>query len=135
GTPTYMAPEQSDGLPADIRSDLFSLGCVLYEAACGRKTFEGTSVISILKATALQEPRPLHDMVGIPYSLSNLIMRLLAKDPDQRPQSATEVIRALEACMHSSEAPPSARISTRARAIRPSRRWYRWLGTKYGLLT
>jgi ABC-type branched-subunit amino acid transport system substrate-binding protein len=97
GTPTYMAPEQADSMPADLRSDLFSLGCVLYEAASGKRTFDGNSVISVLKATALQDPRPLHEIIpAIPVPLSRLIMRLLAKDPNRRPQSATELIVSLQ---------------------------------------
>jgi serine/threonine protein kinase/ABC-type branched-subunit amino acid transport system substrate-binding protein len=97
GTPTYMAPEQADSMPADIRSDLFSLGCVLYEAASGKRTFDGNSVISVLKATAVQDPKPLHEIApAVPVLVSRLVMRLLAKDPNRRPQSATELIQALQ---------------------------------------
>src|SRR5262249_29593774 len=111
GTPTYMAPEQADSHPADARSDLFSLGCVLYEAASGHRTFEGNSVISVLKATATQEPRPLHELrPDMPVSLSRIVMRMLAKDPERRPQSATEVAEVLESLVAqlSSVVEPSA---------------------------
>ncbi|MBL8799708.1 MAG: ABC transporter substrate-binding protein [Planctomycetia bacterium] len=98
GTPAYMAPEQADGTPLDARADLFSLGCVLYEMAAGEPPFTGSSTIAILKATALKEPRPLHELnPSVPAALASLIKRLLAKKPQDRPESAAEVIAELEA--------------------------------------
>lgn len=98
GTPAYMAPEQADGTPLDARADLFSLGCVLYEMAAGEPPFTGSSTIAILKATALKDPRPLREMnPSIPPALADLIKRLLAKKPQDRPASAAEVIAELEA--------------------------------------
>jgi len=98
GTPAYMAPEQADGKPVDPRCDLFSLGCVLYEVVAGKKPFEGSSAVSVLKATALNEPTPLQELApALPTALSDLVMQLLAKDPENRPVSAVAVGEALEA--------------------------------------
>jgi serine/threonine protein kinase len=96
GTPAYMAPEQAAGEPVDGRADLFSLGCVLYRMATGRPPFKGGSVISILRAVALHEPKPLreHDP-QLPAALSDLVCWLLAKEPTNRPPSAQAVVEAL----------------------------------------
>jgi serine/threonine protein kinase len=98
GTPAYMAPEQAAGRPADARSDLFSLGCVLYRMACGRRPFAGKSVSEILRAVATQLPRPVHKInPDLPRPLADLIMKLLDKDPANRPASADEVAREVRA--------------------------------------
>ncbi|HYV38353.1 MAG TPA: ABC transporter substrate-binding protein, partial [Gemmataceae bacterium] len=98
GTPAYMAPEQADGQPVNERCDLFSLGCVLYEMATGKKPFDGSSTITILKAIALTEPPLLADIAPhLPAEFSDLVSRLLAKKPGDRPASATEVIAEMEA--------------------------------------
>jgi serine/threonine protein kinase len=92
GTPAFMAPELVDGQPADARSDLFSLGATLYCCATGKQPFAGPTLTAILRAVATHYPPPPHEIepaVGRP--LSDLIVRLLAKDPAARPQSAREV--------------------------------------------
>jgi serine/threonine protein kinase len=89
GTPAYMAPEQARGRAIDGRADLFSLGCVLYEAGTGRRPFTGVDIISTLASVALDEPPPPQTVrPGLPERLSALVMRLLAKDPADRPASA-----------------------------------------------
>jgi serine/threonine protein kinase/formylglycine-generating enzyme required for sulfatase activity len=96
GTPQYMAPEQIDGLPVDGRTDLFSLGCVLFRLATGELPFQGATLTAVLRAVA--EHHPLPPCVvrrDVPVALSNLIIRLLAKDPGQRPASAREVVDVL----------------------------------------
>lgn len=96
GTPAYMAPEQARGLPVDARSDLFSLGGVLYRAATGRTPFTGTDTMSMLMSLASDnpaDPRALNP--ALPPHLADLIVRLLDKDPAKRPQSAREVIARL----------------------------------------
>ncbi len=93
GTPAYMAPEQADGQAVDARSDLFSLGCILYHLATGRLPFRGTGTTSLLLAVATQQPAPpcqLHPEV--PPALSTLIMQLLEKKPAGRPASAAAVV-------------------------------------------
>ena len=97
GTPAYMAPEQARAEPVDHRGDLFSLGCVLYRLASGEMPFKGTTTISILAALALDTPKPLHEVCpDLPRDLCDLVMKLLAKQPADRPASAEQVVRALE---------------------------------------
>jgi serine/threonine protein kinase len=98
GTPAFMAPEQASAAMADARSDLFSLGAVLYRAATGKAPFGDQDTMSILHALATKTPVPPHRIVpSLPRMFSGLVMRLLAKDPDDRPQSAREVVKAIEA--------------------------------------
>jgi serine/threonine protein kinase len=98
GTPAYMAPEQAGGAAVDARCDLFSLGAVLYRAATGQFPFGGRDTLSVLSALATRTPAPPHRVVpSLPRLFSGLVMRLLAKDPDDRPQSAREVVGAIAA--------------------------------------
>jgi serine/threonine protein kinase len=98
GTPAYMAPEQATGAVVDARCDLFSLGAVLYRAATGKAPFGDRDTMSILHALATRAPVPPHKIVpSLPRMFSGLVMRLLAKDPNDRPQSAREVVEAIEA--------------------------------------
>jgi serine/threonine protein kinase len=98
GTPQYMAPEQASGEPIDYRCDLFSLGCVLYRLCTGRAPFSGTDTISILLAVATQQPQPPQELnPDLPSALAELVLRLLAKEPNDRPRSAAEVVQTLEA--------------------------------------
>ena len=98
GTPAYMSPEQALGRPIDARSDLFSLGVLLYQMATGERPFTGQSSYAVLAAVLEHDPLPPHAVEpGVPGELSALVVRLLAKDPAARPASATEVARELEA--------------------------------------
>jgi urea transport system substrate-binding protein len=98
GTPEFMAPEQARGEEVDARSDLFSLGAILYTLCSGQKPFQGTSVMAVLSALALDRPRPLTELnPDIPPALVDLIGRLLEKKPAHRPSSAAEVRDAIEA--------------------------------------
>jgi hypothetical protein len=97
GTPAYMAPEQAAGRSVDARSDLFSLGCVLYRMCTGKPAFEGADTLAVLTALATETPAPARDCnAEVPRALSGLIARLLAKNPADRPRSAREVIEHLE---------------------------------------
>jgi hypothetical protein len=97
GTPAYMSPEQADGMPLDGRSDLFSLGCVLYELATGAQPFSRETTLATLRAVAYHEPPPPHEIATqIPRPLSDLIGRLLAKAPADRPASAQVTAEALQ---------------------------------------
>jgi WD40 repeat protein len=92
GSPLYMAPEQARGDEVDHRADLFSLGSVLYEAAAGKPPFDAKTPLAVLRRVADETPPPLREVdPHIPDWLSDVIDRLLAKDPADRPQSAAEV--------------------------------------------
>jgi eukaryotic-like serine/threonine-protein kinase len=111
GTLQYMAPEQLQGKETDARSDLFSFGCVLYEMLTGRRAFEGASAPSVIGAVLEREPAPLE----VSPPLERVVRRALAKDPEQRFQTAREVKTALEWAME-----PQV-----ANAPKTSRRWQR----------
>jgi serine/threonine protein kinase len=96
GTPEYVSPEQANGLDLDARSDLFSLGSVLYRAASGRSAFTAPTLTATLAAVAEKEPLPACKVnPAIPAALSDLIQRLHRKFPAERPASAAEVIQQL----------------------------------------
>ncbi len=95
GTPRYMAPEQLNGLDTDPRSDLFSLGLILYELASGTRPWAGDHAIAIAVAQATVPPRPLR--AAVPASFAALIARCLALDPADRIQSAAELEAAIVA--------------------------------------
>jgi CheY-like chemotaxis protein/tRNA A-37 threonylcarbamoyl transferase component Bud32 len=92
GTPAYMPPEQLMGEPVDARSDLYAAGVVLYECLTGQLPFQAGSVISLVAKLLKEEPRPPHDVnQEIPPALSALVLRLLAKRPEDRVQTAVEL--------------------------------------------
>jgi len=96
GTPAYMAPEQAEGKPVDPRSDLFSLGCVLYQMSTGSLPYQGESTIAVLRALALHEPQPLCEVrPEVPMGLSALVVGLLAKKSEDRLASAQVVVDTL----------------------------------------
>ena len=107
GTVAYMPPEQALGRQPDIRSDLYSLGCVLYEMLTGRPPFLGDSSVAIISQHINTAPvAPSWHNPEIPKILESLIMRLLAKNPDDRPESAAAISGALNAI---SETPTTVR--------------------------
>src|SRR5262249_33696664 len=92
GTPSYMAPEQARDEPVDHRADLFSFGCVLYEMGTGRLPFRGATIFALLSSLAVDTPEPMtRQNPELPPALNTLVLRLLAKDPAQRPASAEVV--------------------------------------------
>lgn len=96
GTSQYMAPEQLEGREADERTDLWALGCVLYEMTTGRRTYEGATSASLISSIMKDEPRPLTELAPLtPPALERLIRDCLAKDPSQRWQSAFDLALAL----------------------------------------
>jgi len=93
GTLQYMAPEQLDGVEADARTDIFALGVVLYEMIAGRRAFEGKSQVLLMSAIATADPPPLATSLG---SLNHVVKTCLAKDPDDRWQTARDVVAELQ---------------------------------------
>src|SRR5437764_8106277 len=92
GTPMYMSPEQADGLPVDFRSDLFSLGSVLYAMCTGRPPFRAPSPMAVLKRVCEETPRPIRESnPELPPWLGELLARLHAKAPADRFASARAV--------------------------------------------
>ena len=92
GTATYFSPEQAQGFPVDSRSDLYSLGVVLFEMVCSRPPFTGDSPVAIAyKHVQEPPPRPSTLISGVPPGLEAIIGKLLAKHPDNRYRSAEDL--------------------------------------------
>jgi serine/threonine protein kinase len=104
GTVPYMAPEQLEGKPVDARSDVFALGCVLYEMLTGRRAFEGTSSATVMAAILTSEPPPVSTLQPVtPPLLDRLVRTCLAKRPDDRWDSAHDVAEQLRAISDTSD--------------------------------
>jgi serine/threonine-protein kinase len=92
GSAAYMSPEQARGEPVDGRSDIYSLGCLLYAMLTGRAPFSGEVDAAILTQQLSARPRPPRELEpAVPPSLEALVMEMLAKDPERRPQRAAHV--------------------------------------------
>src|SRR6185503_14869919 len=96
GTPQFMSPEQARGEMVDHRSDLFSLGSVLYLMCVGHAPFRATTTMGVLKRVCESNPRPIREVnADIPEWLVDIISKLLAKNPADRFQSAREIAELL----------------------------------------
>ena len=96
GTLQYMAPEQLEAKEADNRTDIFAFGAVVYEMVTGKKAFEGKSQASLIGAIMNSEPQPMAELEAMtPRSLDHVVTRCLAKVPDDRWQSAADVVHEL----------------------------------------
>jgi eukaryotic-like serine/threonine-protein kinase len=94
GTPLYMSPEQVYGKPLDVRTDLWSLGCIYYETVTGQTPFRGTSTLELFRAITEKEPASLNELrPEAPSQSGSIVARALEKDRDSRYQSASEVTR------------------------------------------
>jgi serine/threonine-protein kinase len=91
-----MSPEQCMGEPLDTRSDGYSLGVMFYEIVSGARPFAAETVSSVINKHLYEDPPPLPASLGLPRRVSAAIMQALAKDPDDRPQSATDFARLLQ---------------------------------------
>jgi len=92
GTLPYMAPEQLEGQPTDARTDIFALGTVLYEMTTGKRAFSAKSQASLISKIMSEHPTPIGELQPVaPTALHRLIMKCLAKDPDERWQCAADV--------------------------------------------
>ncbi|WP_328791793.1 serine/threonine-protein kinase [Streptomyces sp. NBC_00273] len=116
GTPTYMSPEQARGdRRIDGRSDLYSLGCMLYELLAGRPPFTGSG-LSVLSQHLTGEPAPIRDLrPAVPEELERLVLELLAKEPAARPADAEQVIDRLRKA--ATGARSRSRSRSRSRAV------------------
>ncbi len=125
GTVAYMSPEQAEGRSVDERSDIFSLGVLLYEMAVGERPFKGDTSLSVLSAILRDTPRPLLEVnPSLPRELARVVRRCLAKDPDDRYQSAADLrsdLDDLRQASQSGELRLPASIPGTSKA--PSRRW------------
>jgi eukaryotic-like serine/threonine-protein kinase len=120
GTPLYMAPEQARGETVDMRSDLFSLGSVLYESLTGKPAFDAKTPLMVLRRLTDEEHEPLHKVVPeVPDWLEDIIDKLLEKDPKNRYQTALELESDLKAKWECIK--PLSMDQVEACPIRPSR--------------
>ncbi|WP_018602960.1 Stk1 family PASTA domain-containing Ser/Thr kinase [Mycobacterium sp. 155] len=114
GTAQYLSPEQARGEPVDARSDVYSLGCVLYEILTGEPPFIGDSPVAVAYQHVREDPVPPSTRhPGIPPELDAVVLKALAKNPDNRYQSAAEM-RADLVRVHSGEAPDAPKVLTDA---------------------
>jgi len=102
GTPKYMSPEQARGEKVDHRTDIYSLGVILYELLAGHLPFDADSTLTVIYKHIHEPPPPIENL---PTALQELVNRVLSKDPDERPQSAGELAKSfLEAIGMEAEA-------------------------------
>jgi eukaryotic-like serine/threonine-protein kinase len=96
GTAQYLAPEQAKGQPVDERSDLYSVGIVLYEMLTGTVPFKGDTAVTVaLKHVNEMASEPAQLVPGMPYALNQIVLKAIAKDPDERYQTAAQFARDL----------------------------------------
>jgi serine/threonine-protein kinase len=111
GTPEYMSPEQARGNPVDGRGDLYALGVMLYEMLAGTTPFKSDDLIVVLTRHITEQPPPLP--ADVPRPVSELVMKLLRKSPDERIQSARELVEAIDELIGPAKPPPSSLLRAR----------------------
>jgi serine/threonine protein kinase len=121
GTPEYLSPEQGTGRPIDHRSDIYSLGIVLFQMLGGRVPFTGASPVAVAIKHALEEPPSLTQLnPRVPPEVEAVVMKTLAKEPEDRYNSAGELAEALRIAVYGQDAPPTpSYFSVKTLAVRP----------------
>ncbi len=125
GTPQYMSPEQARGESVDQRSDLFSLGSVLYAVCTGRAPFRAETSYGVLRRITDEEPRAIREInPEIPDWLCRIVARLMSKRPDERFQSAHEIAGLLEECLAHVQQPTVVPLPAALPKPPPRRAWW-----------
>jgi serine/threonine-protein kinase len=105
GTAAYMSPEQARGLPTDARTDIWSLGVILYELTSGRRPFEGNTFLDVMSAVIQWQPKKLSEFdPTVPAALETVVQKALNKDKDQRYQTAEQLLTDLRSLQKNTEA-------------------------------
>ena len=120
GTPSYMSPEQIQGQQIDGRTDIFALGCVLYEMITGQKPFPGNNIGTVLYRIMNEDPTPSEKLNAVaPQALKNIVLKALAKSREHRYQTCAEIAQDLRQCRQEGEAigmmqppPPAETVRT-----------------------
>lgn len=136
GTAPYMSPEQLEGKALDARTDIFSLGVVLYEMALGQRPFSGESSVSLISSILKETPRTVDTLRGdLPHHLGRIIAHCLEKDPKRRYQSAIDVRNELDGLRKEIESGTlSVSRESVKRHVGPSRLWWWVAGSTLAFL-
>ena len=113
GTPEYISPEQADGRKVDARSDIYSLGCMLYELVTGQPPFSAETPMALALAHLTKQPPSPRKLAKIPADLEKLILQCLEKKPNKRPRSVLEVRNRIEALLGQDPDAPAATESAK----------------------
>ena len=134
GTVAYMSPEQAEGKPVDLRSDIFSLGTILYEMAGGKRPFQGDTGMSTIGAILKDEPDSIIELKpSLPRHIGRILRRCLAKSPDRRYQTALDLRNELEDLKHE-VASGEHELTVGTGTARPGSSLKRWGATGIGTI-